>query len=96
MGDHGNVAAADSKITFKGAESKVKAATSVGGSVSGLATVLLYTVGKVTGLNADMPDAVQVALLGVITAGLTGLAAFYAGWRAKHTHRADLRTDVAE
>lgn len=88
------VADANSKPTFKGAETKVKAATSVGGTVSGLATVVLYVVGKTTGLDSDMPDTVQVALLGLLTAAFTAVAAFYAGWRAKHTHRPDLRSEA--
>lgn len=73
----------------KGAETKVKASTGVGGLSAALLTLAVYFLSK-WNFVSDMPGAVQAALATVLVGLLTATGAFVAGFKARHTLRPDL------
>lgn len=70
-------------------ELKVKASTLAAYAGSTVALAVLNGVSADASVISGMPDWLEALLLPAVPA----LAAFVAGWRARHTHRPDLRSD---
>jgi hypothetical protein len=68
-------------------ERKVKAATAAGGGAALVVTPFLVWLVDLIAFNGDGPPDVPLPVVGALGLAATGLCAFVAGYRAKHTSR---------
>ncbi|MFI6760597.1 hypothetical protein ACIBF5_15825 [Micromonospora sp. NPDC050417] len=80
----------DSYPTPPRTETKVKAAATAGAGAAAVITPFAVWLIDLLAFNGDAPPDVPLPVVGVIGLIVTGLAAWGAGYWAKHTARPDL------